>query len=107
MNEHNKFTTAEIVIGGMFTLCVDGISALFDLTVIGMVVAIPLQAGTSFGTTLWLMSKGSKRATSLERQLIKQFSNVLPVIPTTFAAFMIETTLHNNPKFAQAAKAAK
>lgn len=103
MGEYNKFSTAEIVIGGLFTLCVDGASALLDLTGIGMIISMPLQASTSVGTTLWLISKGGKRAASLERQLIKHFSNVLPIVPTTFAAFMIETTLHNRPELAKAA----
>ncbi len=102
MGGYSKFSTAEMVIGGMFTLSVDIVSALLDIIpAIGWFIATLLQATISFSTTLWLMFKGGKKAMGLERQLIKQFSNVLPFIPTTFAAFIIETRLHNNPKLAQ------
>jgi len=106
--EIKKFSTAEIVIGGLFTLGVDGVSALLDLVpIIGWMIATGVQAGTSFGTSFWLMSKGGKRAMKLERQLIKQISNILPLVPTTFTAFMIETALHNNPKLKKITAAKK
>ncbi len=102
MGKHKRFTAAEIIIGGIFTLSVDIISALLDvIPAIGWFIATLLQAVTSFSTTLWLMFKGGKKAAGLERQLIKQLSNVLPLVPTTFTAFMIETKLHNSPKLAQ------
>ena len=103
--EHKKFNTAEVVIGGLFTLAIDVVSALLDLAAIvtggiTYVIAVLLQAGTSAATSFWLMSKGGKRAFGLERQLTKQIANFLPWIPTCFTAFMIEAVMHNNPKLA-------
>lgn len=104
----NKFSTAEIILGGMFTLFIDIISALLDLTGIGWILATVLQSVTSFTTTFWVWSKGSKRATKLERQLMKQLSNILPWVPTCFVAFILEVILHNNPeKFGKLAKLAE
>lgn len=96
---HNKFTEAEIVVGGLGTLFIDGVSFVLDFVpVVGWVIATILQAATSVGTSWWLQNKGGKRAWGFERQLIKQIANFLPWVPTCFAAFMIETTLHNHPK---------
>lgn len=96
MGESRKFTAAEIVVGGLFTLTVDVISAILDFVpVVGSLAAILIQASTSFGTTLWLWSKGSKRAMRIERQLIKQTANLLPLVPTCFFAFLIEAVRHN------------
>ncbi len=96
----SKFNTAEVVLGGIVTLIVDLIAIACDLLAaitagITMVLGMMLQSVTSFGTSWWLMSKGGKRAWKLERQLIKQFSNFLPIIPTAFTAFIIEVIIHN------------
>ena len=106
MDEHRKFNMAEIVVGGLFTLTVDAVAALLDFVpAIGWMIASIIQAGTSFGTSMWLRTKGGKRAFGLERQLIKQASNLLPWVPTCFASFLIEAALHNNPKVAGLARA--
>jgi uncharacterized membrane protein SpoIIM required for sporulation len=96
----SKFNTSEIVLGGLFTLLIDATAALFDLLApvtagITMTIGIFLQSAMSFATSWWLMSKGGQRAWRLERQLIKQVSNFLPVVPTAFLAFIIEVVLHN------------
>jgi len=95
MNKLKKFNTGEVVIGTLTTLAIDGVCALLDLTTLGYFIATPLQSVTSAGTSWWLYSKGGKRAWKLERQIIKQLSNFLPVVPTTATAFIIETVKHN------------
>ena len=108
MEEEKKFSTAEVIIGGLFALFIDGMALLLDLIpAIGWLIATVVQAMASVGTTLWLVFKGSKRATKLERQLVKQLSNFLPFVPTVFASFMIEVALHNNPRLQHIAKKIK
>jgi len=94
--ENKKFTAVEIVIGVSLALLIDVVALLLDLLIIGWVLATLLQAGASFATTLWLMMKGGKKATKLTRQLLKQFSNLLPWVPTVTFSFIIETILHNH-----------
>lgn len=92
----NKFSTAEKVVGGLFTLLVDTIAAGLDfIPGIGWIMATTIQSATSFATTLWLKSKGGEKATKIERQIIKQISNTLPWVPTCFASFLIEAIIHN------------
>ena len=112
MGEYKKFNTAEIVIGGLFTFAVDGISFLLDWAAvitggITYAIAVLLQTGTSAATSFWLHNKGGKRAWGLERQFIKMGANFLPWIPTCFTAFMIEAAMHNNPKIAKMASVTK
>lgn len=100
MEEKKKFNTSEVVLGSIITLLVDLTALVFDFLSpftagITMVFGIILQSIISFATSWWLMSKGGKRAWRIERQLIKQLSNFLPVIPTAFTAFIIEVVLHN------------
>ncbi len=102
---YSKFNTAEIVLGLSFSLLVDGLAAILDLVpVIGKVVAPVIQAGVSFGTTFWFMAKGGKKATSLERQLVKHLANFLPFVPTLTIGFAIEAAVHNNPRIAEKVK---
>lgn len=104
MNKHSKFTMAELVIASLFLLGIDVIAAFFDSFAVGWLIATPLQAAASFGTSWWIRSKGDKHAWSLGRQLKKQGANFLPWVPTAFTAFVIEAVRHNNPKVAGIAK---
>lgn len=101
MENQKKFGAVDIVIGGFITIFIDVIAGLLDLTGMGYIVAVPLQAATSFATTMWIKAKGGERAWALEKQITKQGANFLPVSPiviTTFTcsiAFFIEVFLHN------------
>ena len=102
---YSKFNAAETVLGILFSLLIDGLAAILDLVpIIGKITAPVIQAGVSFGTTLWLMAKGGKKATSLERQLVKHLANFLPFVPTLTIGFAIEVALHNNPRIAEKVK---
>lgn len=106
--EVNKFTEAELVVYGMLALGVDGICALLDVLVIGLVISPIIQGAASFGTSLLLKNKGDDGAFGFGRQLAKQASNLLPVLPTVFTLLMIEAYIHNNPrKFGALAAAGK
>lgn len=94
MENLKKFGMAEIIIGTSFTLAVDGIAALLDMTGIGYLLATPLQAIMSLITSWWLKTKGG-RAFKMKKQFIKQISNVLPIVPTTTLSFIIEVKIHN------------
>ena len=93
-----KFTEAEFVVFGMLALIVDGICIILDFLVIGLALSPLIQGVASFGTSCLLKSKGDSGAFGMGRQFSKQLSNLLPVLPTVFAAFMIEAYIHNHPK---------
>ncbi|MEX1014476.1 MAG: hypothetical protein WDZ80_04930 [Candidatus Paceibacterota bacterium] len=99
-SKEKKFNEAEIIIGGLATLGVDAVAFLLDLTAIGYIIATPLQAFTSFMTSLWASSKGDLEAFKAKRQVIKQASNFLPWVPTCFVFFVWEVVKLNNPEIA-------
>lgn len=96
--ENKKFSTIEIILGCCFTLFIDIICLLIDLIAIGLVISPIIQGGTTFATSWWLKSKGSKNAFKLNRQLTKQIVNFLPLLPTNTTVFAVEIWLHNNLK---------
>ncbi len=103
--EHNKFTEVELLIGGLFTLAVDGAAALIDVTGVGAVLVAPvIQWFTTFTMWLWFRSKGDPGALKMGRQIFKYAIQLLPVTPvaitalTTFIPFLIEAYLHNHPE---------
>lgn len=100
--ENNKFNEVELVLGGMFTLGVDGTCALLDLTGVGAVITPFIQSFVTFVMWMWFRSKGDKNSGKLGRQIAKYASNAIPIIPTTFTVFIIEALIHNRPKIKQA-----
>ncbi len=111
--EHNKFTEVEILLGGLFTLGVDGVCILIDITGIGAVLVAPVvQWFTTFVLWLRFRSKGDPGAMKMGRQIFKYAIQLLPVTPiiitafTTSIPFFIEVFIHNHPeKFAAVMKA--
>ncbi len=99
MDEHKKFTEAEIIVGLLvITIPVDAASFLIDWTGVGLVLAPILQSAAMFATWLWLRSKGDTSSLKLGRQLGRYLSNALPLLPTVTAVFLIEVYLHNHPE---------
>jgi hypothetical protein len=96
--EINRFNEAEILVGGFFLLGIDLICILIDITGVGMAVAPFLQAPGTFFSSMWLKSKGDSGNMKLGRQITKYASNALPVVPTLFLSFLIETYIHNHPE---------
>jgi hypothetical protein len=104
--KHEKFTEAEMLVGGLFTLGVDGICILIDLTGVGLAISPVLQGFVTFLMWWWLKSKGDPNAAKLGRQIAKYAANFLPVLPTTFITLGIEVYIHNHPeKYGVIAKA--
>ncbi|MEX0690024.1 MAG: hypothetical protein WD095_01125 [Candidatus Paceibacterota bacterium] len=97
-DQPKKINEAEMVIGGLITLAVDGVAFLLDLTVFGYIVAVPLQAFTSLATSWMMWSKGDGGAFKAKRQFTKQVANFAPWIPTCFGFFVYEVFRLNNPK---------
>ncbi len=96
MSDYKKFSASEIVIGVLFWLSVDGVAALLDMTGLGYLLATPLQSVSSFITSWWLSKKGGEKTPwGLKRQIMKQVSNFLPIIPTVTTSFIIEVVIHN------------
>jgi len=100
--EIDKFKESEIIVGVMLTLGVDAICILIDLTGVGLFIAPILQSSITFAMWMWFKSKGGQKS-GLGKQIAKYAANALPIIPTTFIAFVIETFIHNHPKVAQVA----
>ncbi|MDO8470194.1 MAG: hypothetical protein Q7S84_04260 [bacterium] len=113
MDEHKKFTEAEMLVGVLLlTLPVDALSFLIDWTGIGLAIAPIIQSAAMFGIWLWLRSKGDTASVKLGKQLLRYLSNLLPLLPTVTIVFLIEVYLHNHPetsiaKVAQGVNAAK
>ncbi len=96
--EIKKFSEAEMLLGGLFTLFIDLISALIDATGIGLAIAPFLQSLVTFIMWMWFKSKGDKTSGDAGKQVAKYAANILPIIPTTFIVFIISAYLHNHPK---------
>ncbi|PIP30154.1 hypothetical protein COX26_00210 [Candidatus Jorgensenbacteria bacterium CG23_combo_of_CG06-09_8_20_14_all_54_14] len=96
--EHNKFMEVEMLLGGLFTLGVDGICFLIDWTGVCLAIAPIIQGFTTFVMWMWFKSKGDPGALSVGRQVAKYASNMLPLLPTTLIAFAVEVYLHNHPE---------
>ena len=101
-----KFNEVELLLGGFFTLSVDIVCALIDLTGIGLIIAPFLQSFVTFSIWLWFRSKGEQGVSSIGRQVAKYLANAIPILPTTFIAFVIEALVHNHPKIAAIAEKA-
>ncbi|MFH1192965.1 MAG: hypothetical protein V1656_01450 [Candidatus Jorgensenbacteria bacterium] len=105
--ELNKFNEVELLLGGLFTLGVDGVCFLIDWTGVGLAIAPIIQGFATFSMWLWARSKGDPGALKTGRQVAKYAANALPLLPTTFIAFAVETYLHNHPdKFTAVQKVA-
>ena len=92
-DEKEKFSEAEMVIGGVFVVGVDAACALIDLTVAGAAVSPVIQSFTTFGISMWAQSKGA--ILSVGPEIAKYASNVLPVVPTVTLIFSITVGLQN------------
>mgnify|MGYP001600628002 CR=1 FL=1 len=104
MGERRPFLWSEMLLGTLFTLGVDIIAALIDLTGIGVAIAPVIQSFATFSLTMWFRSKGDPNATKLGKQLVRYALNLLPVSPliittfTTTIPFLIMVYIHNHPE---------
>ncbi len=97
---HNPYNEVELLIGYFFFGGVDLICFLLDFTGVGDFLTPFIQGFATFTMTMWARSKGDANAVKMGRQLVKYGSNIIPWLPTTLAAFAIESYLHNHPKAA-------
>ena len=88
MNELKKVTESEMVIGGVFTLGLDGLCALIDATGVGLAIAPIIQSFATFSITMWLKTKGGTRV-KIGKEAVKYAANFLPVLPTVTAIFAV------------------
>ncbi len=95
-DERDPFNMVEIVIGVLFTLFIDILAFLIDLTGVGLAIAPILQTAANFVTSWWLKIKGSPNAFKTGRLIAKNIVSVLPLLPTNTTAFIIEVWLHNH-----------
>jgi len=101
MEEDNKFSEAELLVGGFFTLGIDGLCALIDLTGIGLFISPLIQSAATFAVSMWLQSKGG--SLSFGKEAVKYASSTLPILPTTFIVFLVSAFVHNHPKAIESA----
>ncbi|KKU91575.1 MAG: hypothetical protein UY23_C0001G0181 [Candidatus Jorgensenbacteria bacterium GW2011_GWA1_48_11] len=97
MNELKKVTESEMVIGGVFTLGLDGLCALIDATGVGLAIAPIIQSFATFSITMWLKTKGGTRV-KIGKEAVKYAANFLPVLPTVTAIFAVSAYVHNHPE---------
>lgn len=102
MDEDNKITESEMVVGGLLTLGVDGVCALIDLTGVGLAVAPVIQSFTVFAIDKWVENKGGEPF-GLGKQFAQYGASLIPVVPTTTGTFAIRVFMHNHPKITEAA----
>ncbi len=102
MDENNKFTESEIIIGGLFTLGIDGVCALIDFTGVGTAVSPVIQGFATFAIDRWVDSKGGEQF-GLGKQFAQYGAGLIPVLPTTTAVFTIRVFMHNHPTITEVA----
>ena len=95
MGAYKKFSAAEVILGSLFTLFIDVISAFLDLLVIGLFISPVIQGGTTAALWLWFRSKGGKSTQKPGRWLAKGALSFAPWIPTTFFVFIASAYFHN------------
>ncbi len=95
---HNKYLEAELIIGGLFFLTIDGVCALIDVTGVGLAIAPVIQAAGTGAMTFWGYMKRDSAALKTSHQITKYALNLLPLLPTLFTSFVIQTYIHNHPK---------
>jgi hypothetical protein len=102
MEEGNKFTESEIVVGSLFALGVDGICGFIDFTGVGLGISPVIQGFAIFAIDKWVGNKGGITL-GVGKQMTQYAAGILPVLPTTTAVFAIRVFVHNNPKIAKVA----
>ncbi|MDP1706645.1 MAG: hypothetical protein Q8L36_02390 [bacterium] len=95
-DERDKFNAVEMIIGGCFTLFIDALALLIDLTGVGLVIAPIIQTIANFVTSWWLKIKGGPNAFKAGRLIAKNIVSLVPILPTNTTAFIIEVWLHNH-----------
>lgn len=105
--ENPKFTTAETLLGSFACLIIDLFAAIADLFTFG-VVGFFSQTLSWLVFTFWFNIKGVKVTSSVaKRFVIPIFVQLVPVIPTTTATFLVTVYMENHPeRFAMIEKAA-
>jgi len=102
MEEDNKFTESEMIVGGLFALGVDGLCALIDFTGVGTAVSPVIQGFATFAIDRWVDSKGGE-VMGLGKQFAQYSAGVIPLVPTTTGIFAIRVFMHNHPTITEVA----
>lgn len=95
MDDHKKFSEAEIILGGLVTFFIDFACGILDAFVIGIFVSSAIQTGVTAAMWFWFKNKGDPDVRKLGRQIAKYAANLLPWIPTTFLVFIVSAIMHN------------
>lgn len=99
MEENNKFTESEMVVGGLGFLFIDGLCFLIDLVpLIGWMITAVIQLAATFVIEQWIKNKGGGDGGFTAKRFFKYLSNTIPYLPTTFTIFLISVLMHNHPK---------
>lgn len=99
MEEHSKFIEAEMVVGGLGFLLIDGLCFLIDLIpVVGWVITAVIQMATTFAIEQWISNKGGEFSGFTAKRFLKYLTNAVPYLPTTFTIFLVSALMHNHPK---------
>ncbi len=109
MEENNKFTESELIIGGLGALFFDIVCGVIDFLSagIGATFTWVFQLAATGAIEWWVSQKGGSLGIFDAKRLTKYASNILPVVPTVFLIFLFSTMTHNHPKItAVATKAA-
>ena len=93
-----KFSLVEIILGTLFSILIDILAAIADFFTIG-ILGFFIQALTWLVFTFWFTIKGVKATASLAKRFIIPIAvQIVPLIPTLAATFLVTTYLENHPE---------
>lgn len=97
-NETPKFSLVEMIIGAMICLFIDFLAALGDLLSAG-VFGFLIQALSWLVFTFWFTIKGARATATLSKRfVIPIIIQIVPIIPTITATFLVTVYFENHPE---------
>jgi len=93
-----KFSLVELIFGTLICLGIDALSALGDLLSVG-IFGFFIQTLSWLVFTFWFTIKGAKEtATLIKRFVLPIIVQIVPVLPTMTATFLVTAYFENHPE---------
>lgn len=107
MSQREKFTEAEMIVGGFATIFIDLACGIIDFLSAGIaaIAVTPIvQVATTMTIEWWVDQKGGDLGIFDLKRFAKYAANALPFLPTTLVIFSVTVFAHNNPTLVAAGK---